>query len=92
MDTHTQLAEELDKALLKVLTEGQTIVDANGTPMTISPTAAMLNVVRGRLKDLNASSIIQQNTPTSDLMERFKNDPNVFRLAQIDDTPDAATA
>lgn len=92
MDTHTQLAEELDKALLKVLTEGQTIVDANGTPMTISPTAAMLNVVRGRLKDLNASSVIQQNTPTSDLMERFKNDPNVFRLAQIDDTPDAATA
>lgn len=92
MDTHTQLAEELDKALLKVLTEGQTIVDANGTPMTISPTAAMLNVIRGRLKDLNVSSVIQQNTPTSDLMERVKNDPNIFRLAPIDDTPDAATA
>lgn len=52
----SQMAEELDRTLLDVLKNGQTIAGPDGKPVTLTPSAAMLNVIRGRLKDCGITS------------------------------------
>lgn len=86
-----QLADGLDKVLLDVLHNGQTVLDANGTPTVITPTAAMLNVIRGRLKDIASSSVISPGTPQSDLLKEAHQKFASLRIADVDDAPDAAT-
>ena len=84
-DVHTELAQELDGMLLKILKEGQVIQNPEtGEPMTISPTAAMLGVVRGRLKDLNVGGLALPESQTAQLLSTAK----VLKLAPISDMED----
>jgi hypothetical protein len=48
-------AEAFDAILLKIVTEGQTVLDDEGNVQKIDPTAATLNVIRQRLKDAGIS-------------------------------------
>lgn len=83
---------ELDRLLLKVLKEGQVVVDeTTGQPKTITPSAAMLNMIRGRLKDLNVGGLAIPGTPTSDLLTKAEQRFGTLRIADVDDSEDAAT-
>ena len=48
---HERIAEGFDRILLDIITNGQITADANGTLTRAHPSAAMMNVVRARVKD-----------------------------------------
>jgi hypothetical protein len=54
-------AEAFDNLLLKIVTEGQTVVDDEGNVQKVDPTAAMMNVIRQRLKDAGISGASPQS-------------------------------
>jgi hypothetical protein len=93
--SHTQkeMAEELDTILVSILKDGQVVTvkgdDGVETPVKISPTAAMLNVVRQRLKDLGIQSVPVAGSPAGNLLEaarlRFPG------LPELSDAEDEAT-
>jgi hypothetical protein len=85
-ETAAQMAAELDKALLDVLVNGQTVVDnTTGQAVKISPSAAMLAVICKRVKDLDAGGLAVG--PNAELMAKFKD----LKLAPVDDRDDYAT-
>lgn len=75
VDTHAEMAEELDRELLRVLKEGDTIVTEDG-PVTVRPSAAKLNQIRARLRDLGVQSPLKSGTAAGNLVDeariRFK--------------------
>jgi hypothetical protein len=84
-DTHTQMAQELDAVLLKVLKDGQVMVNPEtNQPMVVTPTAALLGVVRQRLKDLQIGGLAVPESSTAHLLNHAK----ALRIAPISDEPD----
>lgn len=49
--TQVDLSEKLDKILLDTLENGQTALDDEGKVVKLTPSAALLNVARQRLRD-----------------------------------------
>mgnify|MGYP000855393475 CR=1 FL=1 len=95
-DTKKALSDGLDKALLDVLTNGQVVIDpATGNPVKVTPSAAMLNVIRGRLKDCGVTANpAAGNNPISDLMKRARETGLKLHrgdLPPLSTEPDAAT-
>ena len=93
---HDQLSNELDQTLLEVVKFGRVVLDREGKVHKIPPTAADLNVVRQRLKDLNLSYVPGADSP-AEQMRRVMADRHRLRLAggdmpAVDLGPDAATA
>lgn len=53
---HQELASELDLALAKILRNGHRVINKEtGQVQIVDPSAAMLNVIRGRLRDVGAT-------------------------------------
>lgn len=74
-DTQKAVAETYDAALLDILVNGETAKDEAGQPIVIegkavraTPTAAMMKVIRERLKDLGATAMPVIGTSTGDLV------------------------
>lgn len=93
MSIHNEMAEELDSALLKVLREGQVVITDAG-PVTVTPTAAMLNQVRQRLKDLGVTAIPAEGTPTGNLIKEARRGLRYQgkEFPALSEEPDAAAA
>lgn len=50
---HQEMADQFDRKLAQILREGQRVLDPEtGQVQLVDPTAATLNVIKGRLKDL----------------------------------------
>ena len=73
-DTRSQLSEAVDSVLLKALTEGQIVVTDDGTPVTITPTAAMIRTAIARLQQLGISQAggIRPGSKQAALIERIR--------------------
>lgn len=68
--TLEQLADELDRTLLAALKEGVPVTTEDGEVIKAPPTAAMLNVIRARLKDAGVTSdMTQEESPLAKLAE-----------------------
>lgn len=50
-DEHLEMSILLDQRLLKVLREGQVVMDKEGQPVTVTPSASILSLVHKRLAD-----------------------------------------
>lgn len=59
-----EMSEQFDRMLVDVLKNGQAVQQEDGTIERAHPSAAMLNVIRGRLNDL-AKSAIAGGSPKS---------------------------
>ena len=75
-------AEKLDEALDKKLLEA----------LKDEPTAAILNVARQRLKDLNFNKVPTGEDAASEMAEAlgFRQNPNVLKMPGLDEEPDEA--
>lgn len=63
-----EIASELDRVLLDVLKNGQEQAGPDGTIVRVKPSAALLNVIRSRLKDLGVNSVPVEDSPAGDLV------------------------
>lgn len=55
--TKDKLADAVDAALHKALTEGETVLDAEGKPVKLSPSAKMIEVAIKRLGQLGITTL-----------------------------------
>jgi hypothetical protein len=62
-----KLHSDLAKELSKMVRGGQVVMDEKGMPVVISPTPAVLNVVRQFLKDNNIQAHLDNNEDLQDL-------------------------
>ncbi len=67
MEDMQELHGVLSRQLLKMVTGGQVVMDDQGLPVVISPTPAVLNVVRQFLKDNNIQCQMSNNDDLADL-------------------------
>ena len=67
LDAMQKLHSDLAKELSKMVRGGQVVMDENGLPVVISPTPAVLNVVRQFLKDNNIQAQLGKNKDLLDL-------------------------
>ena len=67
LDDMQELHGVLSRQLLKMVTGGQVVMDDKGMPVVISPTPAVLNVVRQFLKDNNIQAQIGNSEDLTDL-------------------------
>ena len=69
--TIEELDEELDKALLGIIRNGEIVVDKKGNIVKLTPSAAILNAARQRLRDLGVNKLIQPNSDIANLAEEM---------------------
>ena len=107
-----ELDRKLDEALLDALKgtplvkDGEAVLDDDGKPIMVPPSAPMLQAIRSRLRDLNISRIpVDPADPVNKMAEALGLEPgqNPFRTFSIahgrpavipemdDDEDDAAT-
>ena len=67
LDAMQKLHSDLARELSKMVRGGQVVMDENGMPVVISPTPAVLNVVRQFLKDNNIQAKIANSEDLTDL-------------------------
>ena len=88
--TQEKMGGELDKELLRVLKEGRTVVTKKGDVVEVEATAADLNVVRQRLRDLGMNADPARNKSILELQALAKKKVKDFPdLPQPSDEPDA---
>lgn len=99
-------AELLDRTLHEILKEGgdpvtdregKVQLDAKGKVVRSRPSAATLNVIRGRIKDLGISSVPVRGSAAGDLIEearrrgmKFQGKP-ITPIGPLSEDDDAAT-
>jgi len=66
-----ELHGELSHQLLKMVKGGQVVMDEKGLPVVISPTPAVLNVVRQFLKDNNVHARPASTNDLGELVEHL---------------------
>ncbi len=66
-----ELHGELSSQLRKMLVGGQVVLDDKGMPIVISPTPAVLNVVRQFLKDNNVHAKPTNSNELGDLVDEL---------------------
>jgi hypothetical protein len=71
-DTMRDMADQFDRALLKVLKDGRTIIGPDGEERTIDATAADLNVIRQRLKDCGMTVTAEEASPIKNIVEEMR--------------------
>ena len=96
-DVQSENAELLDNAMNTVLKEGVTAQDpVTGAIVKLTPSAAMFNAIRGRIKDLGVQSPLKQGTAAGNLVETARQKGMSFKGRAIPPVntqdPDAATA
>lgn len=69
---HADLSESLDTLMLEVLKNGQTVQDAEGNPVQVTPSAAMIREIRTRLKDLGVTQQATVGSPAARLAQAMK--------------------
>ena len=89
----TETAELFDAYVLKILRQGGIkIVTDEGKVEIIDISAAMLNAIRGRLKDLGATSTAAPGSTASGLLEAARLRYKGKEISPISEEDDAATA
>ena len=96
----TQAADIYDELLLKIVREGVPLTDAAGNPVLVDgkpvmgpPSAAMLNVIRGRLKDCGITSdASQSSSPIAKIATHLAAAQKGAKLPRLSDDDDAAVA
>jgi hypothetical protein len=64
-----ELHGTLARQLLKMVTAGQVVINEDGLPVVISPTPAVMNVVRQFLKDNNIQAKLDNNEDLQELKD-----------------------
>ena len=72
MDKKAEISDELDALMLKVLKEGQVVVDAQGVAQVVTPTAAMIREIRGRLKDMGVTKELGKTGKANDIVREMR--------------------
>lgn len=100
--TLNQTSDKFDELLLDILTNGTPLVDASGAAVLVDgkpvmgrPSAAVLNVIRARLKDAGiASDASQAASPIAKLSSRLQEEERAKgrKLPALTDDPDSAVA
>ena len=65
------ISKALDKQLVEQLNNGTTAIDTSGELVTVSPTAALLNVARQRVKDIRAANPDPDDDPIQSAIDRL---------------------
>jgi len=71
-DAMRDMADLFDRALLKVLKDGRTIIGPDGEERNIDATAADLNVIRQRLKDCGMTVATEEASPIKNIVEEMR--------------------
>jgi len=79
MDAKQQLSDALDEALLNSIRHGQVVLDANGNPVTISPSAKMLEVAIKRLSQLGVTNEVTTNGRQAEIIKQLRQNGLRFR-------------
>lgn len=67
-----EMADQFDRALLKVLRNGRKVIGPDGEERTIDATAADLNVIRQRLKDCGMTVAVEESSPIKNIVEEMR--------------------
>lgn len=93
--TQAENADLLDREMNRILREGVKALDKDGNVVSLTPTAAMLNAIRGRIKDLGINALPVQGSPAGDLIQSAIHKGMKFRgrvIPPVDtESADAAT-
>ncbi len=96
----TDLSDELDAVLLKVVRSGRPLLDKEGRavlddedkPVLTLPSAQDLNVARQRLKDLGLTHVVSEGDVADELAREIGiRDGKVFKFPQLSTEPDGAS-
>jgi len=71
-DVIRDMADQFDRALLKVLKDGRTVVGSDGEEKVIDATAADLNVIRQRLKDCGMTVMAEESSPIKNIVDEMR--------------------
>ena len=72
MNIKQKLSDALDQALLDAITNGQVVLDNDGNPTTISPSAKMLEVAIKRLSQLGITCEITSTGRQAEIIKELK--------------------
>jgi len=78
-DTQKRIDRKLDEVMLSVLDgvplvgpEGKAVLDDDGKPVMVPPSAAMLQAIRARMRDLNVSRVVNRaDDPANRIADRL---------------------
>lgn len=90
---HGEMADLLDTTMRDILKDGQVVLDQDGNPVKVSPSAAVLNAVSKRLRDLGVQTVAGPNTAAGDLIQTAVRNFKFQPMPPMDtEEDDAATA
>jgi hypothetical protein len=72
MNTKQQLSNAVDEALLKAVTQGETVLDSEGNLVQVSPSAKMIEVAIKRLSQLGINNEVISTGKQADLIRELR--------------------